>query len=261
MDLGLENKVALVLGAGGGLGGAIARTLASEGAHVAACDISEESLSALCEKAEANGDVMKPYSFDLENLTDIEAAVSSVEEQLGVVQILVNMTGGPPPLSATDVSTDEWEKQFRAMVSPVLHLTRRVLPGMRSAGWGRVITSTSSGVVSPIPNLAISNALRSSLVGWSKTLANEVSADGVTVNVIVPGRIATARIRQLDEARAQREGRSADDVSHDSAASIPAKRYGTPQEFADVAAFLCSDRASYVNGSMVRVDGGLIPSI
>jgi len=132
---------------------------------------------------------------------------------------------------------------------------------MKSRGWGRIITSTSSGIIAPIPNLAISNALRLTLVGWSKTLAREVGKDGITVNIIVPGRIATSRVATLDNARAKREGRPVEEVAAESAATIPVGRYGKPEEYADVVAFLASERAAYLTGSVVRVDGGMIASI
>ena len=147
------------------------------------------------------------------------------------------------------------------MVLSIIKLTDRVLPGMRDRRWGRVLTSTSAGVVTPIPNLALSNALRSSLVGWSKTLSREVAADGVTVNVIIPGRISTDRIGQLDRNRAEREGLSVEQVQADSLKSIPMGRLGDPEEYGAVAAFLCSARASCVTGTMVRVDGGQIPNV
>ena len=143
----------------------------------------------------------------------------------------------------------------------VIAITDRVLPNMRARHWGRVITSTSSGVESPIPNLAISNTLRLSLVGWSKTLAREVAKDGITANIILPGRIATDRLKFLDEAKAKREGRSVEDVLTESTGSIPVGRYGKPEEYGDVVAFLASDRAAYITGSVIRVDGGLIASI
>jgi 3-oxoacyl-[acyl-carrier protein] reductase len=146
------------------------------------------------------------------------------------------------------------------MVLSVIATTNSVLPGMRARKWGRIITSTSSGVVAPIPNLALSNALRMTLLGWSKTLAREVGGDGVTVNVLVPGRIATARIEALDRAKATRESRPLSDVVRDSVESIPVGRYGQPSEYADAAAFLASQNASYITGAIVRVDGGMISS-
>jgi 3-oxoacyl-[acyl-carrier protein] reductase len=184
-----------------------------------------------------------------------------VEARFGPVDVLVNNTGGPPPTPAAGQDPALWTKNFQMMVLSVIALTDRVLPRMRERKWGRVITSTSSGVAAPIPNLAISNALRLSLVGWSKTLAREVARDGITANVVLPGRIGTARTRALDEARAKREGKTVEQVAAESAATIPMGRYGKPEEYADVVAFLASERASYVTGSLVRVDGGMIPSI
>ena len=157
------------------------------------------------------------------------------------MDILINNTGGPPPSTAAGQDPALWAKQFQAMVLSVIAITDRVLPGMKARGWGRILTSTSSGIIAPIPNLAISNALRMSLVGWSKTLAREVAKDGITANIIVPGRIATARVATLDNARAKREGRSVEEVAAESAATIPVGRYGKPEEYADVVAFLASD--------------------
>jgi 3-oxoacyl-[acyl-carrier protein] reductase len=261
MDLGIKDKVALVLGAGGGLGSAIATTLAKEGAHVALADIDAEAVErVVAEITQAGGKAMG-VAFDLADRAAMEARVTAIEAAFGPVDILVNNTGGPPPTPAAGQDPALWSKSFDQMVLSVITLTDRVLPGMRARKWGRIVTSTSSGVVAPIPNLGISNALRLSLVGWSKTLAREVGRDGVTANIVLPGRVATKRIRFLDEQKAKRENRSVDEVSAESTASIPAGRYGEPQEYADVVAFLASNRASYVNGSVIRVDGGLIASV
>lgn len=261
MDLGIAGKTALVLGAGGGLGRAISHALAEAGGRLVVCDIDQASLRESAEELAAAGHHAQECVFDLADLDALERTVAEVRESAGPVDILVNNTGGPPPTEVANLSLEQWQRSFEMMVLPVIRLTDLLLPDMRKRGWGRIVTSASSGVVAPIPNLGLSNSLRSTLVGWSKTLAREVAPDGVTVNVVVPGRIATRRITQLDEARAQREGRPVAEVVTESTQSIPTKRYGRPEEYADVVAFLASARASYITGSIVRVDGGLIPSI
>ncbi|PZU91873.1 MAG: 3-oxoacyl-ACP reductase [Chelatococcus sp.] len=261
MDFGLKGKTALVLGAGGGLGSAIAQTLAREGANVALGDIDAAGLTRTAGLVADAGARALPLTWDLADRSLIESRIGAIEAELGPVDILVNNTGGPPPTPAGGQDPALWAKHFDAMVLSVIAVTDRVLPSMRARGWGRIVTSTSSGVVAPIPNLGISNALRLTLVGWSKTLAGEVGRDGVTANIVLPGRIATDRIRFLDEQRAKRENRSVPEVSAASTGSIPAGRYGEPQEYANVVAFLASGAASYVNGSVIRVDGGMIASI
>ena len=261
MDLGITGRTAVVLGASGGLGSAIAVRLAEEGVNVAAAGRSADRLADTVKRVEAAGVKALPLTWDLGDLDRVDGHVSEVENALGPVDILVNNTGGPPPTAAAGQDATTWRTSFEQMVLAVIVLTDRVLPGMRERGWGRIVTSTSSGALSPIPNLALSNTLRASLHTWSKTLASEVGRDGVTSNIIVPGRIATGRTQFLDERRAEREGRTADDVMADSAASMAVGRYGHPEEYADVAVFLCSERASYVTGSVVRVDGGLLQSV
>jgi 3-oxoacyl-[acyl-carrier protein] reductase len=261
MDLGIAGKTALVLGGGGGLGRAIAQALAREGVKVAVGDIDPKAVEAsLAALADLGGPTIG-LAWDLADLAQIEGHVARIEAELGPVDILVNNTGGPPPTPAAGQDPALWSKQFQAMVLSVIAITDRVLPGMRARGWGRVITSTSSGVVSPIPNLGVSNALRLSLVGWSKTLAREVGRDGVTANIVLPGRIATDRIAFLDQARAKREGIGVEQVAAESIATIPVGRYGKPEEYGDVVAFLASERAAYLTGSVIRVDGGMITSI
>ena len=261
MDLGLKGKVALVFGASGGLGGAMALSLAQEGAKVVLAARNGAALSALAAGLRAKGADVLELVWDLADLSAIEPNFAKIESAFGPVDILINNTGGPPPSAAANVAIDVWEAQFRAMVLSVMKITDRALPQMRARHWGRIITSASSGVVAPIPNLGVSNALRATLVGWSKTLAREVAGDGVTVNVILPGRIATPRIAQLDAARADREKIAVDDVVKQSLAQIPAGRYGDPAEYGDVVAFIASTRASYITGTMMRVDGGYIASI
>lgn len=261
MDLQIKHKTALVLGGGGGLGGAIARTLAREGARVAVADVDAATAKACVEEIDAGEQAAMALTWDIGNLDLIEENVKAIEQKFGPVDILVNNTGGPPPTPAAGQDPAAWTKHFHAMVVSVIAITDRVLPGMRQRQWGRIVTSTSSGVVAPIPNLGISNALRLSLVGWSKTLAREVARDGVTANIVLPGRIGTRRIQFLDEQKAKRENRTVESVAAESVNSIPAGRYGDPQEYADVVAFLASGPASYITGSVIRVDGGLIASI
>ncbi|MEY8842925.1 SDR family oxidoreductase [Cribrihabitans sp. XS_ASV171] len=257
MDLGLKGKRALVLGASRGLGAAIARGLAAEGAEVIAAARTKSAIEDWASQAEGS---ITAQELDLSDITRIDAVLDEVLAQ-GGIDILVNNAGGPPPGKSTDADRADWIRHFETMVANLIHITNRCLPGMKEAGWGRIVTITSSGVEQPIPNLALSNGLRSALVGWSKTLSNEVASDGITANVVMPGRIHTARVDELDAAAAKRQDKPVEEVAKASAAAIPAGRYGRPEEFADMVTFLCSARASYVTGSKIRIDGGSIKSI
>ncbi|WP_233235388.1 SDR family oxidoreductase [Bordetella sp. LUAb4] len=259
MDLGLKDKTALVLGAGGGLGGAIAHALAREGARVVLADIDGTAAGRAASALDPQRSLA--LQWDLADLDVIPERLAAIRERFGDVDILINNTGGPAPSPAAEQPVSTWRQGFDSMVLPVIAITDAVLPAMRARGWGRIITSASSGVIAPIPNLGLSNSLRSTLLGWSKTLAREIARDGITANIIVPGRIATARIRFLDEEKARRDGKPVAQISAASTASIPVGRYGEPEEYADTVAFLAGQRAGYITGSVVRVDGGLIASI
>jgi len=262
MDLGLRDKCALVLGASQGLGLGVARALLAEGASVAISSRSAESLAAAragLPEDQRSRCFALPADLGAPEAADGVAAAALA--RLGRVDILVNNSGGPPTGQPSSVDLAEVDRQFDAMVKPLLALTLALLPGMRERGWGRILTIASSGVVQPIPHLPISNSLRAALVGFMKTLAGEVARDGITVNVLAPGRIATARTGSIDAAAASRSGKSEAEVARDSAAAIPAGRYGTVEEFGAVAAFLAGAGASYVTGSVIRVDGGAIRSI
>jgi len=261
MDLGIQGKVALVMASSRGLGQAMAASLAREGVKVVVTGRSEEGLKESVAMIEAAGSVALALHWDLSDPTVIDGLVSRVEKELGPIDILINNTGGPPPTLAAGQDPALWQKSFNEMVLSLISITDRVLPGMRQRQWGRIITSTTSGAIAPIKNLAISNTLRAALLAWSKTLAAEVANEGITVNIIMPGRISTARLRQLDEARAKREGTSYEDVVKASIRQIPMGRYGDPREYGDAAAFLASQNASFITGTVMRVDGGQIQAI
>ena len=263
MDLQLNGKRALICGGSSGLGRAVATALVAEGAHV--CLLSRDPAKLEAATAEMNAAGPGRAVWVIADLADHDAllnAVDAAEEELGgPIEILLNNTGGPAPSGVQGLDPDLWRNQFEAMVLSVFRLTDRVLPGMKSAGWGRILNVASSSVVEPIANLGVSTALRSSVAGWAKTLAIEVAPHGVTVNTLLPGRIDTPRITQLDAARAAVTGQSPAEARAASEQTIPVGRIGRPEEFGCVAAFLASPLAAYVTGSLVRIDGGAIRAI
>ena len=261
MDLGLRGRRALVLGASRGLGRAIAEALAAEGCNliVAARDLAalEDLAGGL---AGAHAIEAMAVRVDMGDRQSVEALAARIETEFAL-DILVNNSGGPPPSGALGVAEQTWRAAAQYLIFSVIRLTEAAAPGMRRRGWGRILTIASSGVEMPIHNLAVSNTLRASIAGYSKSLSNEVAGDGVTVNLILPGRIATDRTRTTTEARAKRLGISYEEAHERAAAEVPVGRHGRPDEFAAAAAFLVSDKASYVNGHMMRVDGGLIRGV
>lgn len=250
MDMKIKDKRALVLGGNRGMGLAIAKALVAEGVKVS---IAARDESALALAAQELGSA-RSFRIDLSDVGSFKAFAADV----GDIDILVNNTGGPPYGSAIDRDPADWEDSFRAMSLSVIRLTDLFLPSMRRNGWGRIITVVSTGAVQPIPVLGISNTLRAGLIAWSKSLAPEVAKDGVTVNVLMPGRVATDRVRLTDEATATHEDIDVEAIRQRSFSQIPMGRYAEPEEVASVAAFLCSQPASYVTGSIYRVDGGYV---
>lgn len=260
MDLGLKGKRALVFASTKGLGRAIATALAAEGAEVCVSGRSAPEQVAQEISAETGAKV-HGLPCDLHERAQVDKLIDTALESMGGIDVLVLNGGGPPPKPALGVEDAEWTLWFERMVGNLIHAATRCLPAMQERGWGRLLTVASSAAVQPVPNMALSNSLRASLLAWNKTLSSEVAADGVTCNVILPGRIDTDRVAQLDAARSEREQRPLDEVQKSILTEIPARRYGQPKEFGEVAAFLCSERASFVTGTTQRVDGGQIRAI
>jgi 3-oxoacyl-[acyl-carrier protein] reductase len=250
VDLGIEGRVALVMGASKGLGRGIAEALAREGARVAIASRSRERLDATA--AEIAGDVtgFEADTGDLERLVGLPGEVAGA---LGPVEILVTNTGGPPAGAALEADTEEWLEAYRHLVLAPRVLIEAVLPGMRERGWGRIVNVGSSSTREPIPGLAMSNLHRPGLIGFLKTLSREVAADDVTVNDIATGRFATDRLASNWGGR--------EEMERGAAADVPAGRLGDPAEYGDLVAFLASERASYITGTSIPIDGGLLRSV
>ena len=257
MDLGLHGRTAVVCASTGGLGAAVARTLGAEGARVVVSGRRGEAAAAVAaELPTAVGvqvDLLAPDGPDL--------LATAATTAYGPIDILVLNGPGPPPGPAAAVTDQAAAAAVDTLLRPHLRLIAAALPGMRDRGWGRILAIGSSGVAAPLPNLALSNLGRAALAGYLKTLAAEVAADGVTVNLLLPGRIGTDRTADLDQATAARTGQSIDEVRANSQRLIPAGRYGDPAEFGAAAAFLCSAPASYITGTAVRCDGGLVGTL
>jgi 3-oxoacyl-[acyl-carrier protein] reductase len=246
MDLGLTGRSALVLGASGGLGLASAESLAEEGARVAIFARNAEKLEA---EADRIGGLAIPG--DVREAPDIERAVRTTVDTFGGLDIVVANGGGPPTSRASDLTAADLEDAFRLLMLPVVNLVRASLPYLKASGRGRIVLIASMSVREPLPNLALSNAIRPGVVGYMKTLATELAADGIIVNSVAPGRLATNRTIQVYGENPPQEQLDA----------IPTKRFGQPRELGDVVSFLCSRQASYVTGSVISIDGGLTRSL
>jgi 3-oxoacyl-[acyl-carrier protein] reductase len=250
MDLGLEGKVALVTGASKGIGRAIAAELAAEGARVAIASRSAERAEQTAQEIGAE----LGFAHDAADLDGVEGALAQVSRALGPIDILVPSTGGPPGgPDATAFTREQWQEAHRTLTLHPLAFIERVLPGMRDRGWGRIVNVASTSAIEPIPYLVLSNVHRAGTLAAFKTLARQVAGDGVTLNTLLTGRIDTERLMEMGAGREQVEEAARNEV--------PAGRLGRPEEMAAVAAFLCSDRAAYVTGAAIPVDGGLMRSL
>ncbi len=257
MELGLRGKVAVVAAASKGLGKAVALGLAAEGVNVAVCSRDRAAIERAAEEIEAKtGAAVLAVPADLTEPAAVQEFVRRAAERFGRIDILFANSGGPPPGSFEDLDDAAWERAFALNHLSAVRLTRAVLPHLRRQGGGSIVYSTSIAVKQPIENLMLSNSVRSAVVLMAKTLVHEVARDNIRVNVVCPGRIYTERIEQLDASRAQRTGLSVAEVAHQAEAAIPLGRSGRPEEFADVVVYLCSDRASYLTGNVIQIDGG-----
>jgi len=262
MDLGLKGKVAMVAGASRGLGYAVAKGLAAEGALVSMSSRNEESIRAAAAKIGAEtGAEPFAHPLDVRSGESIQAWFDATVAKFGGVDLLFVNAGGPPAGTALSFDDATWQGAFELLVLSAVRMVRLCAPSMKQRGGGAIVVSTSSAVKEPIPNLALSNVVRSSVSALSKTLANELAADNIRVNHLLPGRIDTDRVRELDTIRGKAAGTSADDVKATYSKIIPLGRYGAPHEFGNAAVFLFSDAARYITGASLQVDGGLIKSV
>jgi len=249
MELGLSGRTALVMGASRGIGRAIAAGLAREGCRVAIASRSPERIK---EAAAAIDTTAVPFVADSSDLERLAALPGEVTEALGPIDILVANTGGPPFGGALEHELEIWEEAYRSLVLALKVLAEGVVPGMRERGWGRIVNVGSSSTRESIPGLNLSNAHRMAAVGFLKTLAREVAADGVTVNTVATGRFATERVADADG--------SLQGAEEAAKGEVPAGRLGRPEEYGDLVAFLCSERAAYITGTVIPIDGGLLRS-
>jgi 3-oxoacyl-[acyl-carrier protein] reductase len=262
MELGLRGKRALVMGASKGLGRSIADALAAEGVALVISGRDQASLDKVAaELAAAGAPTASGVPADIASAADIDRLAEEAVRKLGGVDILVLNHGGPPPCGPLEVTQEQLVEWFPRIVQHPIRIATRLIPEMRRRKYGRVITIGSTGMEQPIPNLALSNILRGAMVGWNKSVALEVAGDNVTCNILAPGAIMTGRLRETQAGAAKVRGMEVDAVIAERAKTIPAQRIGTPEEFGPMAAFLCSDKAAYITGNILRIDGGMVRSI
>jgi 3-oxoacyl-[acyl-carrier protein] reductase len=262
MDFGLKGRVAIVAAASTGLGRAVAIELAREGAEIAICARwADELEKAAAEIRKAGGREALRQVCDVTDYSAVEKFVAAVEKQFGRVDICVTNAGGPPSKKFLEISIEEWRRAVDVNLMSAVYFAREVLPRMRKNHWGRLITITSMSVKQPVEGLILSNSIRAAVAGLARTLANEFGADGITVNNVCPGYTATDRLNQLADKQAASAGLTREQVFERMAQQIPLGRIGKPEEFAAMVTFLASERASYITGTTVAVDGGWVKSL
>jgi 3-oxoacyl-[acyl-carrier protein] reductase len=259
MDLGLKDKIAMVGGASKGLGFAVARALAAEGAHVCIASRDAEAVGRAAQQiARETGSKAVGVAADLSTRAGVDRWQADALKAFGGVDLLFANTGGPPTGTALSFDDQAWQAAFDLLLLSVIRAVRLVVPSMRARGGGAILIGTSSSVKEPISNLALSNVLRSGVTSLAKTLSLELAPDRIRVNTLVPGRIATDRLQELDAINAKRAGIALEEQQRRSLSTVPLGRYGQPEEFGRVGAFLLSESASYINGASIQVDGGMI---
>ena len=257
MDLGLDNKIVFVSAASQGLGKAIALGFQAEGARVAICARNAESLRQTQQEVQAlGGREVLAIEADVGLPAALENAVQTVQSTWGTIDILVNNAGGPPAGGHDSISDQQWQQAFELTVQSAVRLTNLVLPGMKAAGWGRIVNVSSVSVKQPMGNMLLSNSLRLAVLGWAKTLSNELAPHGILVNTVCPGWTETNRVTGLLDAKAAAANTSAEQVKQTITNSIPMGRMGQPEEIANAVLFLASAGASFVTGTALAVDGG-----
>ncbi|HSQ23800.1 MAG TPA: SDR family oxidoreductase [Pyrinomonadaceae bacterium] len=262
MDLGLSNKVALVAAASRGLGRAVAEELAAEGASLIICSRKPETIERVADEIKnAAGVEVLGVAADVSNSDEVARLVQSASERFGRIDILVTNAGGPPAGQFESFTLEQWEDATRLLLHSAVELARHVLPGMKERHWGRILNITSIAVKQPVDNLILSNSLRAAVTGFARTLANEVASFGVTVNNIMPGYTRTERVEELARMMSEKQGITPAEFVARWEKEIPMRRIGEPREFAALAAFLVSERASYITGTSIPVDGGWIKAL
>ena len=262
MDLGLQGRVALVAASSKGLGRAVANELAAEGCDLVLCSRAASPLEdARAAIAASTGRRVVALPTDVADAAQVEALVALAHETFGRVDILVTNGGGPPPGRFEDHGIEAWRAGSAVTLESVVNLIRGVLPGMKARGWGRILNITSIAVKQPVDGLMLSNSLRAAVTGLARTLANEVAQDGITVNNLMPGYTRTERLEELAERLAESRGVAQEEAYAGWESQVPMGRIGEPSEFAALAAFLASERASYITGQSIAVDGGWIRSL